>query len=198
MDKSSKSLRERKKGKAKEEIMGIALGLFQQNGFEATTMEEIAEEANVAKRTLYNYFSSKQSIISEYMKSTVKSQGWRLEEIITEEKNTYSRLMGFLLELAKWNEENKMVLQMHTSYRLNSLLSNQEEDSHFEQVLAKIIKLGQEEGDLRIDIPHTRLAQYLKSMYMVPFRGWLVKGEKNHDQVLKEMVDLFLSGAKGC
>lgn len=46
----------RKKEKTRQVIITTAMNLFIQNGYEATTMEQIAEMADIAKGTLYNYF----------------------------------------------------------------------------------------------------------------------------------------------
>lgn len=44
-------------------IAAAALDLFEQQGYEATTMEQIAEAAEVAPTTLYRYFPTKDSTL---------------------------------------------------------------------------------------------------------------------------------------
>ena len=65
---------ERKKEKTKQQILTVALRLFKQHGFDVTTMEQIAEEADIAKGTLYNYFPAKETIISEYVQRSFKER----------------------------------------------------------------------------------------------------------------------------
>ncbi len=50
---------ERKKEETKQKIVSVAIALFQQKGFDDTAMEQIAEEVDIAKGTLYNYFPVK-------------------------------------------------------------------------------------------------------------------------------------------
>src|SRR5205085_3655776 len=55
--------RERKKEETKRKIFEAATRLFAHKGFESTTIEEIATEADVSKGTFFNYFPKKEAII---------------------------------------------------------------------------------------------------------------------------------------
>lgn len=54
--------RERKKRRTREAIVAAAFTLFAERGFEAVTVTEIAELADVARATLFSYFPTKESI----------------------------------------------------------------------------------------------------------------------------------------
>jgi len=56
-------LRERKKARTRQTIERVALELFAERGFQATTLAEIAEAAEVAPSTLYSYFPLKEDIL---------------------------------------------------------------------------------------------------------------------------------------
>ena len=56
-------LRERKKAKTHEAIQEAALRLFRTQGYEQTTIEQIAEAAEVSPSTFFRYFPTKEDIV---------------------------------------------------------------------------------------------------------------------------------------
>lgn len=56
-------LRERTRRAVRAELTAVALDLFLQRGFEATTVDEIAAAAGISRRSLFRYFASKEAII---------------------------------------------------------------------------------------------------------------------------------------
>lgn len=57
------ALRERKKDQTREALAQAAFALFQDKGYEATTVAEIARAANVSRRTFFRYYPTKDALL---------------------------------------------------------------------------------------------------------------------------------------
>lgn len=60
---NEEGLRERKRRETLQRIAEAGLKLFVTNGYEATTLETIAEAAGISRRTFFYYFKSKEDIL---------------------------------------------------------------------------------------------------------------------------------------
>jgi AcrR family transcriptional regulator len=58
----AEGLRERKKRQTRQYISDVATGLFVERGFDAVTVAEVAEAADVSVNTVYNYFPAKEDL----------------------------------------------------------------------------------------------------------------------------------------
>lgn len=60
-------------------IARLALRLFEENGYERTSMEDIARAAGIARKSLYRYFSSKADLVWGGMEPVIEASGFALD-----------------------------------------------------------------------------------------------------------------------
>ena len=106
--------RERKKLETRRALERAALRLFAEQGYEQTTVEEIAEAADVAVRTFFRYFSSKQDVL--------------FGDVVTD------RVSRLRAELARRPEDERPLDSIRTVMNLLDFSGPDEE----EQVLARM------------------------------------------------------------
>jgi AcrR family transcriptional regulator len=56
-------LRERKRQQTRERLTRVAMALFLERGFEATTLDDIAAAADISRRSFFHYFASKEDVV---------------------------------------------------------------------------------------------------------------------------------------
>ncbi|PZT76700.1 MULTISPECIES: TetR/AcrR family transcriptional regulator [unclassified Streptomyces] len=68
----AEGLRERKKRQTRQQLSDVATGLFLERGFDAVTIAEIAQAADVSVNTVYNYFPAKEDLFLDRSQGVVE------------------------------------------------------------------------------------------------------------------------------
>ena len=89
---SAPGLRERKKQELRDRLLAAARTLFDENGFEATTVDEICASAEVSQKTFFNYFPTKQHVVRELAETFLDDVGALIEEARKQPGSTADRL----------------------------------------------------------------------------------------------------------
>ena len=194
---------DRKKEETRRTISSIAMLLFKRQGFDATTMEQIADEVDIARKTLYNYFPAKEAIVTGYAQGAIR-EIW--DESIRQLQglpDTRSRLKAALIRHWEWGQEELTgeILEKYYVYRMQTLLLSFKDrnlNTGFADILAYIIRLGQEAHEIRPDMPVEVLADHLEWNYTSAVMHWLADPEKFPIQEgIDRGISLFLDGV-GC
>ena len=142
-------LRERKKQQTRETITSAALRLFAERGYDETTLADIANAANVAPRTIFAYFESKEDILLCEENGFLSQLKRRLDERPAG-TTTVDAIREFLSSLEHPNKEAKLRKQVIAA---NPDLQVKMRGRHaqLEPMLADSIAkdLGAEPGDIR-------------------------------------------------
>lgn len=85
-----------KSDETRARILTAAVELFRRQGFDKTTMREIAQEAGVATGAAYYYFDSKDAIVLEFYAQAQREMEPRLEEEVAARGDLEKRLAALL------------------------------------------------------------------------------------------------------
>ena len=102
-------LRERKKLQRRAAIEAAALDLFEEHGFDGTTTEQIAARADIAPRTFFSYFATKEDVV-------LADYAQRLDRIVEElarrpaGESPWDALRASLLVVASDYEDERSAL----------------------------------------------------------------------------------------
>jgi AcrR family transcriptional regulator len=84
----------RKGESSRAAILGAALDLFQERGYDATTMRAIADRAGVSLGSSYHYFPSKEHLVLEFYRHTHELHAAAIAPLLSREKDLAGRLRG--------------------------------------------------------------------------------------------------------
>lgn len=191
---------ERKKEETHNRIINVAVDLFHQQGLDATTMEQIAEVADVAKGTLYHYFPSKEAIINAFLQRSFRERNGDRIAQLRALPDTRARLVHVFTLLVDGVRAQKEIFERYMVYRMKQVLSFRPEEGERSGLLAlaqEIIRLGQAGGDLRSDLPEEMLEDLFEFALIEAFKPFYLKPETYDARAsIERCVDLFINGAK--
>lgn len=192
---------ERRKAATRSKIVEAASRLFRAHGFDATTMEHIAEEADVAKATLYSYFPAKEAILNEYVKQTFQEQNADKRALLRQMPDTRTRLTVILNELIKRVKAQHAIFEKYLAYRVQNVVSLHPPEggtvkSDFDSLANEIITLGQADGDIRADLPRELLVDLFEFVFVeIAKRYYMQPDAFDAREAVEQGVSLYLNGA---
>ncbi|CAH0993106.1 hypothetical protein SIN8267_03245 [Sinobacterium norvegicum] len=156
--------RERRKLEVQAKITEAAAALFARSGCDDITVEEICEQADVARKTFYNYFQSKQQLIHFLSQSVLTDEPRQtMDEAIATFATTAERLGYFFshmrTKLVEYRELERTLI-LHSMFQLSENAS-----SGGSQIMAQnsvILELYQQGlvlGDINTDFAIDFLAE---------------------------------------
>jgi AcrR family transcriptional regulator len=146
-------LRERKKEQTRRAIEDAAFRLFAERGFQATTVADIAEAADVAPRTFFAYFPSKEDVLFADFDETSEALAARLRDRLPGE-STFDALRAWISGLLPHIEadENREALRHRLCSEYDSIAAHERHlMARFEAIIAESVAadLGDAPSDLR-------------------------------------------------
>ena len=164
--------RERKKLLSRKAILDAAVAEFSSKGYKETSVADIMSAADLGIGTFYNYFQSKEEILIELLGRMVHDVDEELAAMRAVRSPAREQLAAGCRITAKFLDENRYVLPLFLSAADHSgipeglkKMPSKVHTSGFKPVFTKILKEGQENGELRQDVPAELIAEMFHSIY---------------------------------
>ena len=177
----------------REKLFQVAVELFGRKGFDATTMREIAAEAEVALGATYYHFTSKESLVYEYYKRSQTEHEQVVADFLQKEPDFQKRLHRVItrkIELAEPYKDMARAL-FRVAADPNSPLSPLSDES--QELRLQAVKILQDVVDGSRDKFHPEIKKLLPEYLWLYMLGvilfWLydksAKSEKTYEFIDK-------------
>jgi AcrR family transcriptional regulator len=147
----------------RERIVAAAVDLFYRQGYERTTLDQVAESLDVTKPFIYSHFSSKADLLAEICSRAIRHAHQGLNRILVEEGSQSERLSRITCEflIAVLDNQPHAVIYSREETELKQVdrdaINQMRRD--FDRQLIKLLDAGVKAGEFSIDdVPLTALA----------------------------------------
>ena len=192
--------RERKKQAMKQHIYNCALELFMKNGYENTTVDEIAEAADIGRATFFNHYPVKEDVLHEIAAYTVNyARGIFDREFSVDDRSAREKIKRSLHEFGRIFDRNprhhrSVVLDVMRS-QTGSPIGTKVPADELLTALAGHLSAEQQRGEINADLDPWQLAEMLTGIYNYTILGAIRSGhEESIAKRCEKAADIFCSG----
>ena len=167
MDDENLSRRERKKQLNRRQIIDAALDLFQAQSVEATTIDAIAEAADVSRGTFYNYFPTKEALLSAIAAEEVRTLEARLDDNADHDPvaRIYDLMRALMTDTLAFLQVTRYILLQAMLHPSNATSPSVQLDA----ILTPLVDQAQAQGKIRADLDSTAVAGALVDVCLGAF-----------------------------
>ncbi|MFB6182182.1 MAG: TetR/AcrR family transcriptional regulator, partial [Candidatus Magasanikbacteria bacterium] len=98
----------------KDKILQAGQRKFSQQGYEKTSMRDIADQVGVSKANIYHHFSSKQELLGKIIESAFETYKKEIRQIVSEHQQAEKQLRSAIISYFEYCEENQDLVRLLT------------------------------------------------------------------------------------
>jgi AcrR family transcriptional regulator len=187
--------RERKKQETRNKIFNTAMTLFQDRGYDATTIDMIAEQADVARGTVFLHFPSKEAILSHWGDDLIEEIENRREEWDLPDRNCKQKIYELFRLSIDESRESFPLVKVWVKSTLATPSALLRSQSALRQLLAELLEEGQEVGRLKQTIDPIIAANMLENIYLHALYDWVLsEGDWPIEEILATKIEYLFGG----
>jgi len=170
------SRRERKKEETRQKIFKAAVRLFRERGFEATTVDEITERADVARGTFFNYFPRKDAVLAYLSEQRLVDAEENAAAIFDEKKPAREKLIRIYAHAASAYEEDRELSRFVVNELMARAFAPSEENSlgqRWQGLIMRALEQGVASGEFGKELDLVRAEAVLTGVYYAVLYTWV-------------------------
>jgi len=188
----------------REELVKVAAEVFQEKGYQASTLNDIAERVDTDRATLYYYVGSKQELFQEVVQDGLEANLREARRIKKEPLTPAEKLARLMKMMMVSYEENYPFTYVYIQQDMNQV-GNQDSEwartmtsrtRSFEKIVKGFIEEGIAAKEFRADIPADLAANGLYGMLNWTHRWFRPGGGADATQVAEAFSSLLLEGLR--
>lgn len=172
-----------------EQIIKSAKELFLKYGYKKVSMSEIAENANITKRTLYSYFKDKDDILNYIIEEEITNMKQIIDEIEKEDLPFLKKVHKTILKIFEYKKQKQLLTILTQEYKkmqnpkLNEKLKRF--DENIQEYIKERVHYAMENGYIKKSDPDI-ISFIIYKIYIALVFEW----EENNDELdEKEITD---------
>ncbi len=184
--------RDRRKREIRGRVYRAAQDLFLEQGFDRTTVAQIAEAADVVPQTLFNHFQSKQTLLGEITAQVVEYLQQMLEEHFRAPVPTRERLAGFAGAAADQIARTREIARDVLLELIRTESEPGRSPPYLERVHEPFVEMlseGQRRGEVRAELDPSFMAEMILGVLNATVMHWLADASYPIDQRLRAAAE---------
>jgi AcrR family transcriptional regulator len=186
----------------RQEILRTAARLFQQRGYDATSMNDVAAALKLSKGGLYHHFQSKDEILFQIMSDAMDITEERVINVVRRVEGAQERLRTLIrlhIEVVVSAEDREITVMLHENHPLPAALrrkinGRKKDYVHFVEI---VIADAQRERGSDSTVTPRAAAFALLGMINWIYQWHRAEGTLNGDAIVRQYTEIFFRGAIG-
>lgn len=186
-----------------KEILKRSESLFKARGFKGVTMDDIARDMGMSKKTVYKYFDNKKDLIQHIIKYQVRNEKDQLCSLEEHSKDAIEEMMKLIRHVVNMFDKTNAILfeDLEKYYPESWKMMNAFMSGHIYNRIVNNIKRGIEERLYRENLDPDILAKmYVAKVRAIMEESVFPKRKYNYKQLLRMLIEYHIRGiasAKG-
>lgn len=184
-----------------EQILNAAKKLFTNYGFKKVSMDEIASEAGVTKKTVYTYFSSKEELLKYCIKEELQNMKKIIENVESKKLDFMETVHQVIYNLLKYKKNCKFLKML---FKESEILKNEQlkdnlkiVDKEIQNYIRKQLELAIQND--KIEVQNIDITTFLiYKMYIALMIDWSEDYKQlDEKEIADNILNFLLNGLKG-